>query len=124
VSIGLTRILGILFADDALKVSRPTPTCVLVALASDEKRAESTAVAATLRARGVNCEVFHQKKAYGKQLKYASKRRIPFVWFPPCTSKSGEHELRDIRTGEQIAVDLDSWMPESADLYPKVEGMD
>lgn len=124
VSIGLTRILGILFADDALKVSRPTPTCVLVALASPEKRAESTAVAAALRARGVNCEVFHKKQAYGKQIKYANKRRIPFVWFPPGTSKSGEHELRDIRTGDQTVVDLATWMPAAADLHPQVEGLD
>jgi len=121
VSIGLTRILGILFADGALTASRPTPTCVLVALASEQTRHESTAVAAELRSRGVNCEVFHERKGYGRQIKYANKRRIPFVWFPPSASKSGNHELRDIRTGDQVEVDLATWAPSAADLHPRVE---
>jgi len=120
VSIGLTRILGILFADGSLKASRSTPTCVLVALASEDKRAEASAVAAALRARGVNCEVFHERKAYGKQIKYASRRSIPYVWFPPGASKSGTHELRDLRTGDQETVELDTWEPPEDDLQPQV----
>lgn len=121
VSIGLTRILGILFAEGSLTASRPTPTCVLVALASEETRAESSSVAAALRAKGVNCEVFHERKAYGKQIKYASRRGIPFVWFPPSASKSGQHELRDIRTGSQVEVDPQTWAPSDADRLPRVE---
>ena len=120
VSIGLTRILGILFADGALQVSRPTPTCVLVALASEEKRQEATEVAASLRARGINCEVFHERKAYGKQIKYASRRAIPYLWFPPGASKSGEHEVRDIRSGAQDVVSLTDWSPAEADRLPMV----
>lgn len=120
VSIGLTRILGILFADGSLTATRSTPTCVLVALASEDTRAEATAVAESLRARGINCEVFHERKAYGKQIKYAYRRSIPFVWFPPSASKSGEHELRDIRTGNQEVVDFGTWMPAGEDLQPRV----
>jgi len=123
VSIGLTRILGILFDQGALSVSRPTPTCVLVALASEEKRGESTAVAAALRARGVNCEVFHERKAFGKQIKYASRRSIPYVWFTAGASKERVHRLRDIRTGEQFDVDPGTWMPPEADLKPRVTGV-
>ncbi len=123
VSIGLTRILGILFDQGALTVSRSTPTCVLVALASEEKRSESTAVAAALRARGVNCEVFHERKAFGKQIKYASRRSIPYVWFTEGASKERVHRLRDIRTGEQFDVDPESWMPPEVDLKPLVTGV-
>jgi len=121
-SVGLTRILGILFDQGKLTVTRPTPTCVLVALASEDKRAESTEVAAALRARGVNCEVFHERKAFGKQIKYASRRKIPYVWFPAGASKERVHRLRDIRTGEQFDVDPASWMPPEADLLPRVMG--
>jgi histidyl-tRNA synthetase len=123
VSVGLTRILGVLFDQGKLTVTRPTPTCVLVALVSEEKRAESTAVAAALRARGVNCEVFHERKGFGKQIKYASQRKIPYVWFPAGASKERVHRLRDIRTGAQVDVDPITWMPSDADLLPRVEGV-
>ncbi len=122
VSIGLTRILGILFDAGTLTASRSTPTCVLVALVSDDSRAESNAIAAKLRARGINTEVFHEKKAFGRQIKYASQRGIPYVWFPSAASKTNVHEIRDIRTGEQVVVNVDEWQPPAEDLRPIVTG--
>jgi histidyl-tRNA synthetase len=39
------------------------------------------------------------------------------VWF---THADGTHEVKDIRSGEQVAADPDSWMPPAADLVPQV----
>lgn len=120
VSVGLTRILGVLFEQGALSASRQTPTCVLVALADDERRPESVAVASALRRRGINTEVFHARKGYGKQIQYASNKGIPYVWFPPSTLEAARHEVRDIRTGAQVPADPETWSPPAEDLVPQV----
>ena len=36
---------------------------------------------------------------FGKQIRYAERRGIPYVWFPAA---DGGHEVKDIRTGEQV----------------------
>jgi histidyl-tRNA synthetase len=115
-TLGITRILGFMFGKGALKASRATPTAVLVALPSDEQRAQSYALARTLRARGIPTEVFFAPHKYGKQIRYAERRGIPYVLFPGDAGP----ELRDIRSGEQKPVDLASWLPPHADLRVQI----
>jgi histidyl-tRNA synthetase len=122
VSIGITRLLGPLFRRQRLAISRQTPTCVLVALDREETRSRSRSVAAMLRARGIPTEVFHAPLKYGKQIRYADKLGIPFVWFPG--EDEGHGELRDIRTGVQTPADPAAWMPEANDLHPRVHLVD
>jgi histidyl-tRNA synthetase len=55
---------------------------------------------------------------YGKQIRYAERRGIPFVWFP--ATGDGGHEVKDIRSGEQVAADPAGWTPPQADLRPQV----
>jgi histidyl-tRNA synthetase len=112
VSLGITRLLGTLFRHDRLHPTRQTPTCVLVALDREDTREASRRVAARLRARDIAAEVFHAPLKYGKQIKYADRLGIPFVWFPET------NEVRDIRSGEQVAADPDTWSPAPADLRP------
>jgi histidyl-tRNA synthetase len=116
-TLGITRLVGFMFSKGALKASRITPTAVLVALPSDEQRAESYAIARSLRARGVATEVFYAPQKYGKQIRYAERRGIPYVLFP---GGEGGPELRDIRSGEQKSVDLASWLPPAEDLRVQV----
>ncbi len=52
-------------------------------LPSEERRAEAAAAAQKLRTRGYNVELYHAAKKIPDQLKYASRKAIPFVWFPP-----------------------------------------
>jgi histidyl-tRNA synthetase len=114
-SIGVTRILGLLFGSAALSVSRQVPTCVVVAVASEEERGASNRVAAALRARGIPTEVAPSAAKYGKQIRYAERRGIPYVWFP------GEaHQIKDIRSGEQVDADPAAWQPPAADLTPQI----
>jgi histidyl-tRNA synthetase len=119
ISIGVTRILGRLFGQGVLRASRRTPSCVLVALPSEEDRQRCHDVAAALRARGIPCEVADQPARYGKQIRGAERKGIPFVWFP-SGELSGGHEVRDIRSGDQHPADPDAWTPPAEDLRVRI----
>ncbi len=116
ISIGVTRLLGLLFGAEALSVSRSVPTCVLVAVTAEEDRAASDAVAAALRSRGVPTEVSPSAAKFGKQIRYAERRGIPYVWFPGADGD----EVKDIRSGEQVAASAGEWTPPRVDLKPLV----
>ena len=117
-SIGVTRLLAPLFSRGLLTASRPVPTVVLVAVDDEETRDSAVAVAERLRSRGIATEVAPKADKFGKQIRYADRRRIPYVWFgaPPHS------EVKDIRTGEQLPADPDRWEPDAADLRPTVSG--
>ncbi|MGH8970202.1 MAG: histidine--tRNA ligase [Actinomycetes bacterium] len=122
ISVGVTRILAPLLSRGLLTASRSTPTCVLVALPDDESRPACGRVAAALRGRGIATEVAPEPAKYGKQIRYAERRGIPFVWFPADggSGDEGGHEVKDIRSGEQVAADPSTWLPPAADLRPGV----
>ncbi|MDQ2797010.1 MAG: histidine--tRNA ligase [Actinomycetota bacterium] len=115
ISLGLSRLLLPLFQQGLLTASRSVPSAVLVALPSDDVRAASDEIAQALRRRGISAEVAAAAQKFGKQIRYAERRGIPFVWFP------GEpHEVKDIRSGEQTTADPDVWTPPTEDLQPQV----
>lgn len=115
ISIGVTRLLGLLLGRDALKVSRSVPTCVLVAVPSEEQRTACDRIAGALRRRGIPAEVAPTAAKFGKQIQYADRRGIPYVWFPGETDT-----VKDIRSGEQVDADAAAWQPPTADLRPDV----
>jgi histidyl-tRNA synthetase len=112
-SIGVSRILVPLVGKGLLTASRPVPSCVLVAVDAEETRSEAVAIASRLRGRGIPCEVAPKADRFGKQIRYADRRGIPFVWF-------STGEVKDIRSGEQVPADPDAWLPPAADLRPVV----
>ena len=118
ISLGVSRLLGLLFGRDALSASRSVPTCVLVAVVSEETRAASDRIAARLRRRGVPTEVSPSAAKFGKQIRYAERRGIPFVWFPDDGGSGGE--VKDIRSGEQVPADPAEWLPPAEDLHVTV----
>ena len=76
------------------------------------------AVAHQLRAEycvKVTGEVAATAAKFGKQIRYAERRGIPFVWFP-----GDPHEVKDIRSGDQVAADPDAWTPPDADLHQTI----
>ncbi|WP_250036969.1 histidine--tRNA ligase [Paractinoplanes maris] len=116
-SIGVSRMLGVLFGQNALSVSRSVPTCVLVALPHEDQRPSCVRIASALRRRGIPTEVAPSAAKFGKQIQYADRRGIPFVWFP------GEPDtVKDIRSGEQVEADATAWQPPAADLHPVISG--
>ncbi|WP_433538235.1 histidine--tRNA ligase [Micromonospora sp. CA-249363] len=118
ISIGVTRLLGLLFGAGELTVSRSVPTCVLVALADEEHRGVSDRIAAELRRRGIATEVSPSAAKFGKQIRYAERRGIPYVWFPGADGAADE--VKDIRSGEQVTADAQAWTPPAGDLKPAV----
>ncbi len=118
ISFGVTRALAPLLSRGLLTASRSTPTCVLVALANEDSRGASGAVAAALRARGVAAEVAPAAQKYGRQIRFAQRRGIPFVWFPASGGETSS--VRDIRSGEQVPADAESWLPPASDLRQQV----
>jgi len=116
ISIGVSRILGRLLGRGALAASRSVPTCVLVAVADEDSRARAMATASALRARGIAAEVAPSAAKFGKQIRHADRRGIPFVWF----SDEGGDSVKDIRSGEQVSASAQDWTPPEGDLWPVV----
>ncbi|GAB3666489.1 histidine--tRNA ligase [Nocardioides korecus] len=118
ISLGVSRLLVPLLSRGTLVADRSVPSAVLVAVTDEESRATSDAAAEQLRGNGVPCEVAPTAAKFGKQIKYAERRGIPFVLFPSGTDQP--HEIKDIRTGDQSPVDLTTWTPPVEDLRPRV----
>ncbi|MEV7961124.1 histidine--tRNA ligase [Oerskovia paurometabola] len=122
-SIGVSRLVSRLLSAGLVRSTRSVPSAVVVAVTSEETRPASDAVAVALRSRGIPVEVAPSAAKFGKQIKFADRRGIPFVWFPAGIGADGEvvaHQVKDIRSGEQVAADPAVWVPSAEDLWPRV----
>lgn len=115
-SFGVTRILAPLIGKGALTASRSVPSAVLVAVDNEETREAAIEVARRLRARSIPVEVAPKADKFGKQIRYAERRGIPFVWF----GAGYDDSVKDIRSGDQTQASPDLWCPPSADLRPGI----
>jgi len=122
ISLGVSRLVSVLIGRDLVSVSRAVPSAVLVAVTDEESRPASELVARQLRDRGISCEVAPSADKFGKQIRFADRRGIPFVWFPAAAQgESVEGDtVKDIRTGDQVPADATKWAPPLADLTPRV----
>ncbi len=116
-SIGVTRLVARILSQEFAKASRSVPTAVLVTLADEDSWSEAQDVASALRARGISSEVAAKADKFGKKIKYADKRGIPYVWF---TDEDGAHQVKDIRSGDQVTANPTTWMPPAVDLRPQI----
>ncbi|MEU4605912.1 histidine--tRNA ligase [Kribbella sp. NPDC023972] len=117
ISIGVSRLLHRLLGKGLVRSTRSTPTAVLVALTAEEDRAEAMRTAVQLRGRGIPVEVAPAAAKFGKQIRFADRRGIPFVWF----STENGPEVKDIRSGEQVPADPATWTPPTEDLLPRID---
>ena len=118
-SIGVSRLVSRMISAPMVRASRKVPTAVVVAVIAEEQRERSEAIAAVLRSRGISTDVAPSAAKFGKQIKFADKRGIPFVWFPGAGT--GADSVKDIRSGEQIDADPATWSPANeADLAPQI----
>ena len=115
-SFGITRILAPLIGKGVLTATRGVPSAVLVAVDSEETRDRAISVARRLRERGIACEVAPKADKFGRQIRFAERRGIPFVWFGADLDDS----VKDIRSGEQLPADPDAWLPPVEDAAPRV----
>ncbi len=122
ISLGVSRLVSVLIGRDLVSVSRTVPSAVLVAVTDEESRPASELVARQLRGRGISCEVAPSADKFGKQIRFADRRGIPFVWFPGAAQGESleDDTVKDIRTGDQVPADATKWAPPIADLTPRV----
>ena len=118
ISLGVSRVLVPLLSKGVIEADRSVPSAVLVAVVDEEHRTASDTLAEQLRGNGIPCEVAPAAQKFGKQIRYAERRGIPYVLFPSAGDE--EAEIKDIRSGEQTAVDLSTWTPPVEDLRPGV----
>ncbi|MCL1897668.1 MAG: histidine--tRNA ligase [Micrococcales bacterium] len=115
-SVGVSRLVSRLIAQDLMRPSRQVPAACLVLVNSEAERPASDIIAAQLRQRGVPCDVAPTAAKFGKQIAYADKRGIPWVVF-------SDGQVKDLRSGEQAQVELATWAPPSQDLSPTMTGL-
>ncbi len=118
-SIGVSRLVSRLLGAGLVTTTRSVPSAVLVAVASEDARHRSDAVATALRSRGIPVEVAPSAAKFGKQIRHADRRGIPFVWFP-ADDDSAADQVKDIRSGDQVDADASTWAPAADDLWPRV----
>lgn len=119
-SIGVSRLLAKLIGERGLAATRPTPTAVLVAVTDEASRDESMRVAAALRARGIPTLVSPKAAKFGKQIQFADRRGIPFVWFLGGESDGvpNADQVKDLRSGDQSDADRHTWTLPAEDAQP------
>ncbi len=106
ISIGFSRLFAKMQAQIAEK--RISPADILVILNSEEDRPLSAQTAATLRSRGFNVELYHAPQKFSKQIAYAEKKGIPYIWMPPYRDTI-THEIKCLATGQQQEADPNVW---------------
>jgi histidyl-tRNA synthetase len=109
ISIGFSRLFAKLLADKAITATRRSPADLLIVLPSEDRREAMLVTAQALRKRGFKVETFHAPQKIGKQMSYAEKKGIPFVWFPPFED-GGQHEVKDMASGAQTPADIATWI--------------
>ena len=109
-SLGLTRIFAKLVAEKRLRIGPKCPTQVLVIFPRAERREETARTANLLRERGLNVEMYHKPGKIAQQMRYASRKGIPYVWFPPFED-GGRHEVKDLTSEKQEIADPATWSP-------------
>ena len=109
-SIGLTRIFAKMMKEGRIALGPKGPTEIFVARLPWTPPDRVASTAKILRGRGLNVETHYEVGKLDAQLRYASRKGIPYVWFT-----SGEEgkpdEVKDLRTGQQVAADMATWLP-------------
>ena len=128
-SVGVSRLVARLLAGGTVRATRSVPSAVVVAVTSEDARPDSERVAAALRRRGIPVEVAPAAAKFGKQIRYADRRGVPFVWFPAAPERTRPdgtvqeatgHQVKDIRSGEQVPADPTTWEPPAEDRWPRI----
>ena len=110
ISIGLSRIFAKLMHEGRIQAGRRAPTDILVVHSRGAAYSLILETANTLRRRGFNVEQYQEDRKLNAQLKYASEKGIPWVWFPPA-EEGGEHEVKNLETREQVEANPATWTP-------------
>ncbi len=106
ISIGFSRLFERIRKNGTLPVKGISPADVMVVLPNEELRPLMMETAQTLRANGNKVETFHSPTKIDKQIKYALKKGIPYIWFPDLS------EVKNMETRTQISATPKDWKPD------------
>jgi histidyl-tRNA synthetase len=82
---------------------------VMVSIWNEDSVADSISLAQELREAGLRVDLYPEADKLGKQFKYASAQRIPFVAIIGEDERTrGEVSLKDMRSGEQRVMKRES----------------
>jgi histidyl-tRNA synthetase len=110
ISIGFSRLFDVMrqTRPDLLGIGPKSPAHVMMTVPENEAdRPLAYETARALRKRDIKVEMYHAPKKMGDQLKYASKKAIPYVW----VIREGKHEVKDMTAQTQEAADPTTWKP-------------
>lgn len=102
-TVGLTRLMTLIFNQNMIPATAKGVSQVLVTLASAENTKTAFGVARELRSLGINTEVFHKAAKFGKQIEYADKKGISWVVF---IGDDGSIEAKNLISKEQIKLSI------------------
>ena len=105
-SLGLERIIVVMTEREMFPPQLVnSPADVMVSIWNEDSIAESISLAQELRSAGFRVDLYPEADKLGKQFKYASARRIPFVAVLGDDERArGEVSIKDMRSGEQRSV--------------------
>jgi len=104
ISFGLDRIYLVLEELNLFPETVTTSTKVLFLNFGESQDFEAMQAITILRTKNINCEMYPDAAKIDKQFKHAERRGIPFV---VKEIKDSYFTLKDIRTGEQLQLDLE-----------------
>lgn len=102
-SIGLTRLLFLLFESGKLKAEVSSPTQAVIVLFDESQRPEANKKANEMRQAGINTEVSYSVRKLQKQIQHSEKRGARFIVLP---EQNGSYSMKDLQTGIQEQFDL------------------
>ncbi len=108
ISIGFSRLFERIRTKGKLPDLGISPAEILVVLPNEEARALTMETAQILRSNDYKVETFHSPSKLKRQMAYAQKKGIDYVWFPPFEDGQG-HEIKNMNTGEQSAATPNDW---------------
>jgi histidyl-tRNA synthetase len=105
-SLGLERIIVVMternmFPESVVRGS----VDAMVTLWNEDSRADALALASEMRGAGLRVDIYPDAEKLGKQFKYASSRKVPFVAIVGDDERArGMVSIKDLRTGDQQAI--------------------
>ena len=105
-SLGLERIIVVMTERAMFPESvAGAAVDVLVALWNEASRADALALAGELRQGGLRVDIYPEPEKLGKQFKYASAGKVPFVAIVGDDERAqGTVSIKDLRSGDQQTV--------------------
>lgn len=108
ISIGFSRLFDRIRQQGKLPLKGISPAQFLITLEDESLRSKMMETAQALRAMGHNVETYHSSAKLKKQLEYAMKKGIRYIWLLPFEDRASD-EIKDMENRDQRVTTLNEW---------------